>query len=130
VTQKKPALPFRRGDAILSLALIVCAIGIAVGLAMQPPPEEAVVAVAGETPLRYALRAEAPATSLPVDAGGYHLLIQIDGLRARILQSDCPDQVCVRTGWLTRAGQAAVCVPARVTLRMEGRHGDVDAVLR
>lgn len=32
--------------------------------------------------------------------------------------AQCPDQVCVRTGKLTKPGQSAVCLPARVSLRI------------
>lgn len=34
------------------------------------------------------------------------------------LSSDCPDKTCVRTGKLTKAGQAAVCLPGRVSVRI------------
>ena len=30
--------------------------------------------------------------------------------------SDCPDQICVRSGFLTQPGQMAVCVPNRTFL--------------
>jgi hypothetical protein len=43
--------------------------------------------------------------------------------------SDCPDQVCVRTGKLRHAGQAAVCLPNRVVLRLVGAAPDgLDAI--
>lgn len=47
--------------------------------------------------------------------------------KIRFERADCPDQVCVATGWLTRPGQSAVCLPGRLVLRVEGE-GDVDAV--
>lgn len=37
-----------------------------------------------------------------------------------IVHSDCPDQICVNTGVLTRPGQSAVCLPARVAVRIVG----------
>ena len=43
-------------------------------------------------------------------------------------QADCPDQLCVSAGRLSRPGQVAVCLPARVSIRLEGRDDKVDAV--
>ena len=36
--------------------------------------------------------------------------------RIAFYKSDCPDQVCVRTGFLHLSGQLAVCLPNRVVL--------------
>ena len=41
--------------------------------------------------------------------------------------SDCPDKVCVRTGYINRAGQTAACLPNRVIIRIlssDKRDGD------
>ena len=54
--------------------------------------------------------------------------VEIDGKSVRFSASDCPDQVCVRTGTLTRAGQTAVCLPNRVVVRLTGGTAEVDAV--
>lgn len=64
-------------------------------------------------------------------AGGANL-VEIDGRRVRIQQAGCTDQVCVRTGWLTRAGQAAVCLPNRVIVRLTGaaENDGVDAIVQ
>ena len=41
--------------------------------------------------------------------------------------SDCPDKICVNTGYINRAGQSAVCLPNRLTLRIAGGDGGMDA---
>jgi hypothetical protein len=38
----------------------------------------------------------------------------------------CPDKLCVKTGRLQSPGQAAVCLPARITVRIEGAGREVD----
>ena len=38
----------------------------------------------------------------------------------RVAHADCPTQDCVRTGTITRGGQSAVCLPARIIIRLEG----------
>ena len=54
--------------------------------------------------------------------------IQVEGKTVRFSASSCPDQVCVHTGTLTRAGQTAVCLPNRVIVRLSGGETEVDAV--
>lgn len=56
-------------------------------------------------------------------------VIEIDGDSVCFSESDCPDQVCVRTGKLTRAGQIAVCLPNRVIVRLVGAQSDIDAIV-
>ena len=49
----------------------------------------------------------------------------------RVHDATCPDQVCVRSGLLTRAGQSAVCLPNRVIVRLTGAQAPaVDAVVQ
>lgn len=58
--------------------------------------------------------------------------ISIDGRSASISHATCNDQVCVRTGTLTRAGQSAVCLPHRVVLKLQAADNmdnQVDAVV-
>ncbi len=39
---------------------------------------------------------------------------------AAVTSSQCPDKVCVHTGKLTQAGETALCLPAKISLRLEG----------
>jgi hypothetical protein len=75
---------------------------------------------------------------------GYEYRVEKDGRllsilvvrerKIRFTWSDCPDQVCVHTGWIGWSGQAAVCLPNRVMVRIQGNteeNGeDVDVYLR
>ena len=36
------------------------------------------------------------------------------------ISSDCPDKICVRTGYISRAGQTAACLPNHVIIRITG----------
>lgn len=66
--------------------------------------------------------------TITLERDGVTNVIEIEGERVRFAQSNCPDQVCVRTGTLTRAGQMAVCLPTRVTVRILGADTQVDAI--
>ncbi len=41
--------------------------------------------------------------------------------RARIARDPSPRQLCVKQGWLARAGDAALCLPNQVSLELRGR---------
>ncbi len=56
-----------------------------------------------------------------------HATVTIAGGRCAITQADCPDQVCVKTGWISRGGQSIVCVPNRIVITVSGGAA-VDAV--
>lgn len=49
--------------------------------------------------------------------------IMIHNHRVRFESSPCHNQYCVHQGWLTRAGQVAVCLPNRVSLELVGERG-------
>ena len=67
-------------------------------------------------------------TDRTIDLDGHNVIV-LSGRTARMQSADCRDQVCVRTGTLTHAGQVAVCLPNRVVLRLTGDTGEIDAIV-
>ena len=58
---------------------------------------------------------------------GIPVVIEAADGRIRFYSSGCPDQICVHSGWLSREGQSAACIPAGVALKItRGSGGDVD----
>lgn len=49
-----------------------------------------------------------------------------------VTESGCHDKICVRTGSISRAGEAIICVPNRtaVTVENDSEENGVDVVLR
>ena len=47
--------------------------------------------------------------------------IEIEPGRARVAADPSPRQHCVKQGWLTLSGQAALCLPNQVSLEIRGR---------
>jgi hypothetical protein len=61
----------------------------------------------------------------------YHEIILVENGRIRFLESDCPDKVCVNTGWIHRPGQGAVCLPANIYIKLTGEDDlGIDVELR
>lgn len=61
-------------------------------------------------------------------SGYYRNVILVEKGRIRFEESDCPDRLCVKTGWIERVGDAAVCLPNRVMIKIEGKNVEVDGV--
>ena len=58
------------------------------------------------------------------------LLLEKDGVT--VTHSDCPDKLCVNMGKLTKSGECAVCLPARVSVRLYSydQNSELDGVTR
>ena len=46
--------------------------------------------------------------------------IEVRGRRARVVSDPGPRQLCVHEGWISRSGQAAICLPNQVSLEIVG----------
>ncbi len=53
-----------------------------------------------------------------------HVLVRDGGVE--VSQADCPTQDCVHTGWIGRAGESIVCLPARVIIQLVRTDGGSD----
>lgn len=60
---------------------------------------------------------------------GMTVTVQVKDGAVRFAEANCPDRLCVKSGWLSQSGACAACVPAGITLRVEGE-SEVDAVAR
>lgn len=67
--------------------------------------------------------------SLEIEDEYYDRIVAEKG-RIRFQDADCPDKVCISTGWISRPGQIAVCLPNRLILKIEGSDSEIDTILR
>lgn len=59
-------------------------------------------------------------------SGNYDVVLLVEKGRIRFEKSNCPDQICVNTGWLTNNGDVAVCLPNRTMIKIEGVNQEID----
>lgn len=59
------------------------------------------------------------------DAGIYFIVsngicveIQVENRSVSVISSDCPDQICVNSKMISRAGESIVCVPAKLVIQI------------
>jgi hypothetical protein len=51
--------------------------------------------------------------------------IQIRDGKVGVVSAECPNKVCVRTGWRSLAGESIICVPNRVLVKILGERSNV-----
>lgn len=56
-------------------------------------------------------------------------IIEINNTQARIKEDNSPDQIGVRTGWIERPGQTAICLPHGLVLEITGQMGEDEVIL-
>lgn len=110
---------FTMREALWLLALLILAAGIYLWSLLQPAGSTAVIEQNGAELYRVALSSLAEPEQLEVNG----TVIELSRAGVRFVSSPCPDQVCVETGLLTRAGETAVCLPQRVSVRIAGGAG-------
>lgn len=55
-------------------------------------------------------------------------VIHISQGKVRFSKSPCHNQYCVHQGWLTRSGQAAICLPNQISLELIGENKPYDSL--
>lgn len=60
--------------------------------------------------------AEAADEEIPLEQYGVAVTLTVKGHRISFAESNCPDKICVKTGWVAAEGQTAVCLPNRVSI--------------
>ena len=55
-------------------------------------------------------------------------VLEIRDGKVRVIASPCSQKLCIRAGWLEHAGEAAACVPNRVSVALLGDDPRFDAM--
>ena len=125
----KNKIPLKLGDFALFAVIIALACGVWFRLAlMQTGQTYGEIGVEG-TLYREIKLGGTEQETITLEGRAGEVTIEIDGDRMRFVSSQCPDHTCERTGWISRVGQSAVCLPNRVMIKITGINQDgVDAV--
>ena len=118
----------RRGDFVILFVVLLLAAAVFVPFALAPSRGLTCEIEQDGKQIRSVRLGAGYQDTITIQGENVTNVIRIDGKCVYFSESNCPDQVCVRTGKLTRAGQIAVCLPNRVVVRLLGASDDVDAV--
>ena len=124
-----PELKPTRWDALVVLAVLLLALGLSARPFLAARQAEAltvVVSIDGQTVERAPLDEYEGGS---YESRGYTVRVAAENGAVRVAESDCPNQDCVRTGAISRAGQSIVCLPARVAVTIEGAAAGYDVIV-
>lgn len=115
----------RPGDFLVLAAGALAVAGLTLFSWSGSHGERAVIRVAGQVVETPSL---AQARLISVDGPLGKTRIEIQPGRARVASDPSPRQLCVRRGWLTQAGDAALCLPNQVSVEIRGRTAAYDTL--
>lgn len=115
----------RAGDIAIILIGLLLISSLAMQVYTRQPVENIRVVQGDQRPQDYPIRED---RRIRVDGPLGPTVIEIRDRRARIASSPCTQKLCIRAGWLATSGDAAACLPNRVSLALLGGEADFDAV--
>lgn len=115
----------RAGDAGVLLAGAATVGALTWGAWLSPAGDTAVIRAGGQIVETVAL---SRSRSLDVAGPLGTTRIEIEPGRARVAADPSPRQLCVKRGWLTQSGDAALCLPNQVSLEIRGRGASYDTL--
>lgn len=115
----------RPGDW-LTLLLGVALIGLMIQTFWQGGQADTVLIRAGGKVFLEAPLSRDREIEVPGPLGQTRILIEKN--RARVVADPSPRQYCVRQGWLSRAGEVAVCLPNEISVELRGGASNYDSL--
>jgi len=109
----------RWGDFLIAAVIIVLAGGL-FGLAAQvsaKPAAAVVLLLDGQVIRSWDADELMAGGELSLTAHDLHYRLEWAEGRIRFAEADCPDQVCVLSGWVGRRGSVSACVPGGLILK-------------
>ena len=119
----------KKRDLLLLLGIVVVAVGLFFLFQGQSGAENTVAVVKKEDQEIRRIQlteVEEPYEILIDDE--FHVILFVEHGAIQFQKSGCPDQICVKTGKISKPGQISVCMPARITVEIQGEEKEFDAV--
>lgn len=122
-----------RADKILVVLLLlisVAGIGLNISIASAGGEQKAEIWVEGSlyktVPLKEGYKQE-----IRIGGNFRYDIIEVQGTRIRVREADCPNQDCIKMGWIQSAPQLIVCLPYRIVIKIvSSAPPDTDTIVR
>ncbi len=111
--------------AVFAVVVIVCAL---FAVFNKKPGDTAQILRNGEVIKTVELdKVEEPYEFAVEGWSGGENVVRVENGRIAIIDADCPDKVCVNTGYISDGSRTIVCMPHRISVRIVGADADIDA---
>lgn len=82
-------------------------------------PTKAILQVNGETVAEFKFSDYKNSEIISLEQYGLHGKIEIKEGAVRFVEMDCPDKICIKTSWITKVTESAVCLPNKAYLTVK-----------
>lgn len=120
---------FRKSDLIVVALLVAAGLSVFAGNLFLSASRHTTVQIYSDN--RLFLQISLPAEDQIVSIPDKQLVLQLKDNRIGVLETGCPDQICKKTGEISRPGQSIICLPNRVVVQITGQtdtDSPVDAI--
>ena len=116
---------------VLSMVIIAAAAFLIINFAVKKDGSYAVIKVDGKVIKTLDLNSGETTIEVNGYQGGVNKVVIYDG-KVSMTEADCPDELCVKTGKISRVGETIVCLPHRVVVEIKGSPDDdsIDSVVK
>lgn len=116
--------------AVLLLLISVVGIGLNISIAVAGGEQKAEIWVEGTlyktVPLKEGYKQE-----IRIGGDSHYDIIEVQGTRIRVREADCPNQDCIKMGWIQHAPQQIICLPYRIVIKVvSSAPVDMDTIVR
>lgn len=118
----------KRNTIILVSAVVVVALAVVVFQMIFLKKEGTYALVQVRQEQRYRLDLQKETELVVEDETGFNKIKVKDGAVA-VTEADCPDKVCVRTGYISKTGEVIACLPHELTVTISGADAKEDAMV-
>ncbi|MDD4657545.1 MAG: NusG domain II-containing protein [Eubacteriales bacterium] len=119
----------KRGDIIIILALLAIGLaGVYIYFFLPGNSQGAIVIqVDGREFKTYPLFQEGRDEFVDIQGINGITRVHLQDGRVRVVESACPDKICVETGWISNSARPIACLPNRVIIKIiDYKDGDID----
>lgn len=88
------------------------------GEAEETAPKYAAVRIDGQEVDRFSLDKENSVKKTYYPAEGKYNIVEVEDGQARVKEDNSPDQIAVRTGWISEPGETSICLPHKLVIEI------------
>lgn len=92
------------------------------------PGAKVIVTADGKEVYVFLLKELEPGKRFPISGFLGDSILEMGENKVRLVDSPCPDHICLARGWIDSPGEMIICMPNRVVVRIEGEKGWDDIV--
>ena len=117
-----------KNKILLIIAAAIFVLGIVGSIFVLNAPQKESAVIKRDDKILYTINLKtAEDRTFDIEYNGSVNTVEIKDGKIRVKDSDCPDKVCVKTGWLTSSAVPIVCLPHHLVIEFEDS-GEIDAV--